>query len=231
MSEGLFQWIGESFAKGGVIRSGAIHSYDKYHRSVAIQSFSNAIVSEVGFPTLSASSRDRWVLNIRLAPEAVRAFKGNGAVIGFTAPLAKASILASNFRFSIPGLPTSHVIQIEGFTWQQTLVAPRKGTTRTTLGGATSIVTPRLKLIIPMNDYDKWRDRWESLVISGTAGASTLPTGTLEFFSPDLTARLPRIVFYDLAPISLHLSNMDANKEMLATFQVEFQVGRMEFAR
>src|SRR5687768_13133554 len=72
MSKAFYNWIKESFDHKQSRKSGAIIAADYDYKEISRHTFTNALISEIGFPALDASSKDAARMTLKLAPETTR---------------------------------------------------------------------------------------------------------------------------------------------------------------
>jgi hypothetical protein len=78
MTAAFYAWLQAAFACELVRKSGSILSADFNYKEVARRDFSNALITEISFPKLDASSKDPASLTVSFAPETTRRQKGTG---------------------------------------------------------------------------------------------------------------------------------------------------------
>jgi hypothetical protein len=95
--------------------------------------FTNALITEIGFPALDAASKDAAKMTIKLSPEYTRyTVTSSGEVIPKPDSQAQKKWLSSNFRLRIDGLAadTREVIKLEALVFKQKFVEHPIGESR-----------------------------------------------------------------------------------------------------
>jgi hypothetical protein len=85
MTKPFYQWIADSLAHNYSRMDGALIQADFNHKEVSRLSFVEALISEIGFPALDASSKDAAKLTLKFSPEICRVetkFQGGPAIGG-----------------------------------------------------------------------------------------------------------------------------------------------------
>jgi phage tail-like protein len=106
MSKGFYDWIKTSLSQSPTRKSGTVGVLDTNMKMRAVREFTNALVTEIGFPALDAGSKDAAPLAIKLAPELVRAKtiddKWHASFVAGANKL-DSKLAPSTFRFDYPG--------------------------------------------------------------------------------------------------------------------------------
>jgi phage tail-like protein len=184
-STALSQWIDDTLDRRPSRKSGAIVTYDTQGKEASRLSFTNALISEIGFPKLDAGSKDSARLTIKLAPELTRRSAGSGAA----APLQRAAAkkwLPANFRLTIDGLDCTHVSKIEALSIRQAIVEQAAGSVRDFETQPSHLEIPDVVATMPeshASDFYAWLD---DFVVKGRSSETDEKNGTLEFLSSDL---------------------------------------------
>jgi hypothetical protein len=190
---GLGAWVSASLDLQFQRKSGAVVFADHNFVERASLNFSNALITEVGFPALDAGSKDAAKMSIKFSPETTRFLDGGGGKVpGITFP--KTRLLASNFRLAIDGLDCKRVTRIEPIT--ATLVDDN-----VTNGDGVTQRQPvtwnytNLRLTLPESAAKSFIDYHQDFVIKGNSGDAQEKSGSLSYLSPDLKHELGRINF------------------------------------
>ena len=191
----LLDWLVESLTPGKpAYRDGAIQAADFNGNVVSERNFFNALVSEVGFPAMDGASRDAGLMEVRILPESTAVAAGGGTF----PPTPRPKVwLASNFRFSLGGLPTSRVSRIESFSISIEAVG----------GGpaGTTAHVPDLRVTFSAIDAGPWQAFFDDFVLNGNNGPASELTGKIELLTPDiseviLAVELGHVGIFGLAP-------------------------------
>jgi hypothetical protein len=201
MSKAFYSWITSSVAGRAPKLSGAIVGADANFKIFTEMNFFNALISEVGFPALDAASKDSAKMTVKFSPEFTRtAAKTGGSLPGGQVKSFK--WLASNFKFTLGGVDTSHVSKID------TLAIKMNFSSDSERGGSVlqEIDIPNFKLTLPESqaqDFIAWH---EDFVIKGNNSSENEKKGSLTFLSSDLKTELFRL---DLAGVGIFALDHD----------------------
>lgn len=228
MSRPIYEWMTLSLERDFEQRSGEVIAVDPSYQAVASREFSDALITEMTFPTLDGSSKDPAYLTVKFAPTGIAYKKGDGSTVaGPLAPKANAA-LCSNFRVEIGDLPTARVSKIDSFTIKQ-VVREAETTTRVRSTSPTTLEVPNLKLTVSMADLDPWQHWFEDFVINGKCSDADELSGSITLLAPDLTTELCRVDLAGVGVVSLQMNAAEANLEQVARFTVELYVESMAF--
>ena len=98
--------MGKNLRRSGVLR---VLDFDSKERELV--EFTDALVTEIGFPALDAASRDAFELTVRLSADTIRRGAGSGASALGSAGTKKRA-LVSNFSVSLDNLDLKRVSRI-----------------------------------------------------------------------------------------------------------------------
>jgi hypothetical protein len=129
--------------------------------------FFHAIVREVSFPALDASSREPAYVQITLAPEVTRRGAiGGRSTVSLSRNEAKV-FQPSNFRLAVDGLDTSRVNKVEGITLKQKVVEHVVGEMRDYQNEGAGSEVPNLRLTVSDATARTWQDWFDDFVVRG----------------------------------------------------------------
>lgn len=169
MSKGLYNWIKDSLDRNAPLRSGTITATDADFRVTSIGGFSNALLTEIGFPALDIAAKDPAYMTLKFAPELTNNKKGTGKISsqGFNPKEVIAKI-------EVGGVSSSRVSKIEAFTIKQSFQEGVKDQTR--------IDIPNLKLTLSDGPgLDSWVGWHEDFVINGNSDDGDELDGLINF--------------------------------------------------
>lgn len=216
MSKPFYEWIAASLQVKAEPRDGAVILADQNFEAKSGQQFFNALITEMGFPTADAGSKDPAYFTIRIAPERTRHVKAAGKVTDKLDQKKQKQWLPSNFRLKIDGLDCSKVTKIDGFTIKQAKV-PGK------------LEFPNLKITLAEVSADSW-SRWhEDFVINGKNGGGNEKDGSLECLSPNGQETLLTVTFHNLGIFKLSREKSEAGGDKASRMIAELYCERMEF--
>jgi hypothetical protein len=222
----LHDWIRDTLRGAkNLRRSGALVELDFQGRERARLLFTNALLTEVGFPGLDGSSKERAALTLRAAPEVARRSKGTGAAV----PIGKAKSkqwLQSQFRLSLDGVDTRGVSKIEAFAVKLRFVTAVAGATRDVAKVPTTLDIPNLSLQVSETHVDSFYAWLEDFVVRGNAGQDRERRGTLEWLAPN-GGVLGVLRLFQVGVVRVASAPIGANQAARA--HVELYVEQMDF--
>src|SRR5579862_469942 len=201
MNMPFYQWLKDTTDRTPTKQSGSIVAADFRFTSQTQLLFSNALINEIGFPALDASSRDPAMLTVRFTPASTSVSAGTG---GVTSVGRASSWLARNFRLTIAGLEaaTAHVDSIEAMTIQAPLIPNADG-----LLFAGPLNIPDLIVTLPESTAGPFYDWHQSFVVQGNNGDDQEKSGSLQFLAPNLSQVLFTLTFSHLGIYAIELVN------------------------
>src|SRR5688572_5884613 len=69
MSKHFYDWIKSSFDHKATRKNGAVIAADYNFNTMTVLKFSNALISEIGFPALDAASKEAAKMTLKFSPE------------------------------------------------------------------------------------------------------------------------------------------------------------------
>ncbi len=214
MSGKWFSWIAGALAGTGRRQDGVVIACDFDNNAKSQREFTEALITEIGFPACDAASKDAAVLAVKFEPRTVRTVKGSGKLSWNFKNASQRLWLPSNFRLEIDGLDCSKVSKVDALTFKQT--------SKDEPGG---LEVPNLKVTLPEASAQTWVAWHEDFVIKGNNDQSKEKGGRLVFLSPNRQTELLTLVFHNLGIFRLadekHQANGDAIKRMSAELYCE----------
>lgn len=201
MSKDFFEWIRSSFDHKVSPRDGSIITTDANLREISRLSFRDALITEIGFPALDASSKDVAKFTVKLSAESTQLTFGKGPALSGAVAKQKAW-LTSNFKITIDGLDTSRVNAVESLVVRR-VVVQNQGGGDFQEPAESYLEVPNLVITFPesrASDFYKWH---EDFVIKGNNGQEEERFGTLNFLSPNLKDSLFTLGFGHLGIFKL----------------------------
>ena len=200
----LIGWLTETLDGKYRRRNGALLTLDLNNTIVERLEFTNALLTEVGFPALDAASKNTVQLTARLALEHTRRLDGQGK-LGSADKAQKWG--AANFRVAIDGLECKRVMKIEPLVVGLNVVRADVREERIVEKQPIGVETPDLVVTLPLSDAKTFVAWHEDFVINGNCSEANEKTGTLELLSPTMTV-LFTIAFkglgiYELVPAAV----------------------------
>lgn len=232
MSKPFYDWIASTLSSQPTRKNGAIIAADYDLREVSRLEFTNALISEIGFPALDAGSKDAAKMTLKFAPEYTRRFKGRGSKLAAPVSGKQKTWLPANFRLRIDGLegPTSRVNKIEALVVKQKILEDSIGDGRDYEKEPASLEIPNLVFTTAEAYADDLYAWHEDFVINGNNGQDKEKSGTLEYLSPDLKQVLFKLEFKNLGIFKLTPEKAEAGSEQIRRVKAELYVEEMKFS-
>ena len=227
MSKTFFDWLQESFNGRHTRKSGAIIACDFNYKEKARRTFTEALISEVGFPALDAASKDAGKMTVKIQPEFVKSQVAPGPRLdpSRVKPAEKIDWDTSSFRFTVDGLEKACAsiarvgrVKVK-FPWLD----------HGDPAGAkepTKIEFPDLKFTLPEVTAKPFYDWYEDFVIKGNNGQEMEKTGSLEYVT---SAGILRLDFRGLGIIAVTPED-DEPGNGIKKVKVELYVEEMRFS-
>ena len=230
MSKQFYDWIQASFQHKYMRKNGAIISADYDHNEVSRLSFQEALISEIGFPALDASSKDAAKMTIKFTPEITRVQAAmGGSIKGDTQAKIQKKWLPSNFKLQIPGMDCTRVNKVEAIVVKQKNVENAVGELRDAEKEPANLEIPNLVITLAESHAKEFYDWHKSFVIDGICGEDAEKTGGLTFLAPDLKTELFTINFFHLGLFKLTPDKVESHSEGIRRIKVEMYCEEMTF--
>ena len=190
-------------------KSGAVVYLDASSREVCRLSFSNALITEVGFPALEAGQNEPAIMTVRLTCASTRRHRDSAGRTYNLNPNRGPSWLVSSFRLNLDGLgeTTSRTVRIE----ELIVRGPNPG----------SLAVPDLVITFPASSGQPMEAWLEDFVIKGNNGDAQKKSGTLEWLSPDLREVFGTLSFEHLGIHRLDPVMFDTGNRTLHLLQAQ----------
>ena len=235
MSKGFYQWIKDSFDHKYSRKNGAIVAANYNYQEISRLTFFNALIAEVGFPALDASSKDAAKLTVKLTPETTRTTTsaGGGPSISGkygTDSKVQKKWLPSNFRLRIDGLEEacSRVNKIEALVVKQKNVDHAVGEMRDYEKEPAYLEIPNLVVTFPESHGKGFMDWHEDFVIKGNNGDDREKNAQLTYLTPNLNEELFTITFKHLGVFKLTPDKVESGSESIRRLKAEMYCEEIE---
>ncbi len=229
MSSAFYQWIKDTFDYKSTRKNGAIVTMDYSYRVLSRMMFNNAMIKEVGFPALDASSKDTAKLTVKLAIEYSTKSNSTAPVAGGAfGPKLEKKWLPANFILRIDGLDDAmiRVNKIDPIIIKQKIVENVVGGQRDYEKAPSSIEFPNLVVTFPEShaaSVEKWRD---DFIVRNN---NSEKTGSLEFLSPNLQDVYFKLTFTNLGIFKLASDKIESGSEKIRRSKAEMYCEEMKF--
>jgi phage tail-like protein len=228
MSGVFYTWIADTLNRQTSRKNGAVVSADSNAEEVSRLSFQQALISEIAFPALDASSKEAAYLTVKIAPEMTRRTTGHGPQVNKTAHAQKQFVQA-NFRLDIPGLDCTRVTAIDAITIRQTLVEDPVGAVREYQKEPASLEIPNLAVVLQESRADSFYDWFDDFVIRGNNGADAEKSGTLQYLAPAGKDALFTLDFHGLGIFKLTPLKFESARESPRLVRAEMYCEEISF--
>jgi hypothetical protein len=221
MSAEFYEWLQAVCACEPQRKNGAILATDFNYKEIGRQEFVNALITEIGFPSLDASSKDPAAITVSFSPELTRRRPGKGNTIKPCTGRGQRKWLASDFRLNIDGLDCTKVNKIAPVVIKQAVIDDRL------IPG--KLEMPNLTVRLPESAAQSFFEWHEDFVIDGNSGSANEKKGQLEFLAPNLAQALFTIDFRGLGIFSLVPDKLEAGADPIRRVTAEMYCEEMTF--
>lgn len=229
MGQPLLDWINASFRGEHLRKAGAVIAADADNAARSRRDFTEALITEVGFPASDASAKETGNITIKWQAEKVDMSGGGGEKLQGNLSAKQKLFLPSNFRFEMGGLPCQSVSKIDAFTFKQAAVQDPIGDARIYQYTAGATEFPNIKVTFGMRDYDKWQAWFTDFVIKGNCAQENEVTGSLTWLSQNREKELARVTFKQCGIFKLSENANEAGKDGIKQGTAEIYCEEMEF--
>jgi len=223
----LLHWVAKSWRKEFCRHSGAITHGDTDHKAQFIHEFRNALIEEVAFPSLDATSKDTLWLKIKLRPEEVFTKFGDGHPLQANNAAKQKLCLCSAFRLKIDGVDTEFVNKIDGFTVKQAVKPVACGPMRLPELEPCSVTFPNLKITMTLG-HARSMHAWYEKLKKGVRDPAGERNGAIEFLTPDRKQVIFTIKLLDVMVTSFNIPKSEANQDQVKRCTFDLSVGWMD---
>jgi hypothetical protein len=227
MSAAFFDWVRSFFDRELLRKDGALIIADFNYQEAARREFAEALITEVGFPTLDTGSKDPAYMTVGLQPESTHFRLGKGGKVQPPAGKPK-SWLQSNFRFTLDGMEsaTTRVSKVDGFTVKMKVSEDGVGDTRS-FDSSFYLEIPNIVLTVPMIGVQAFLDWFDDFVVKGNNGPEAEKSGAIEWLSPNTKDVLGRVDLLQVGIVSIGETKVESNADSTTRFLVELYVEEM----
>ncbi len=241
MSRVFWERLKDSFERRNYSRiSGAVVAADYKFRERWRLEFAEALVGELTFPGLDASSKEPCRCVLKLLPERSKMSGGDGRddqgddyVVRDSKDQAKQHRWSpSNFGLNIDGLDATRVYKIEPITLRQKTVDYAIGEARGVQKEPVQVQFPNLIVTVPESHARSWWAWYQSFVVDGNNSEDQEKTGTLEYLSPSLgNTTLLALDFLGLGICKATIDKAEAGSESIrrVTFEMYCECIRFDY--
>jgi phage tail-like protein len=232
MSPSFWDWIKASLDDKPQRRTGALVGYDFNNNERSRRTFDRAVISQVKFPALDASSKSNATIQVTISPEKLTFKKGDGAKLkAETAPNETSKQkrwLTSNFRFELDrfkGDESLRTISVEAFTVKQNIISQNIGYELESRKAFGRLEMPQIVVSFPEHKGSEWVKWYEDAIVKGNRKDQTT-TGVLTYFSTD-KQELMRLEMSGISLSSLEIDKYDSTKSNIANITATLNIEGM----
>ncbi len=236
MSREFWTWLEASLVKRDYVRkSGAVVASNFDLRETSRIDFYNAVVAELGFPALDASSKDAARVTCRITPEytRVKVTPRGGSTVGGSQDRSKQRKWhRSDFRYRDDNLnpeDCARVSQIEAITIKQTVQPFKVGELRDYQVEPTLIEYPNLVLTVPESHSETFWKWYDDFVVKGKCSQDQEHTAMIEYLTPNLKDVLLTLNFQGLGVFKMTPDKADSASEKIRSVKVECYCEKIDF--
>lgn len=238
----VLQWIKDSLKGEYNRRNGSIVHADFKYRATMEQEFQDALIAEVGFPALDASTKEPAYLSLKIHPELLDLKKGDGNVLTVNFGDNKEKMwLPSMFRMTIcnvgegdppakPGavsIDCTGVNKIESISLKQKITPMYVGMNRLPQLEPAGIEFPNITVTMSAAYAGDFIDWHKTFVLEGKNTPDQEKTGYIEFLDSAGKKTLFTIILDRIGINSLTFEKSEANAEAIKRMKAELYVDAM----
>jgi hypothetical protein len=225
MSKPLLLWMKESFDHHASRKNGAIVGTNYDFKEISRLTFTNAMITEIGFPELETSSKEALAISLKITPEASRgALTPQGGKQISASPAMTGNkqkvIQAWNFRIAIDGLDCTKVARIDPIVLKQRVGTDHRPGT---------VEFSNIGVYLPENLAKSFVDWHDTFVIKGQNGEDKEKNGRIDILTqngdPVLTFELKHLGIFKLSP-----EKVEAGSENVRRVKAEMYVEQINFS-
>jgi SAM-dependent methyltransferase len=230
MSKAFYAWIADTLNRTYTHKDGAVVGFDQTLREMSRLDFHHALISEIGFPALDASSKEAAApLTVKIAPEYTSRQIGSRLQLDSSEVKAQRRWLRANFRLEIGGLDCTAISKIDALTVRQVFVEDAVGDSRD-YEQVGYLDVPNLAVELPESRAKTFYDWMDDFVIKGYSGANAEKTGTLRYLAPNLRDAYFTLTLHNLGIFRLAPLKIESGKETARRVRAEMYCEAISFS-
>ena len=231
MSKQFYDWLEKSLNYSYDRKDGAIITCDYDYQELVRLNFFEALIAEIGFPAVDASSKEPGKFNLKIATEYTELkYSQGGSVLPVPIdPVKQKRWTASNFRLQVDGFDCRRVLKVDAITIKQNIVENTIGERLIFQKEPAQIDFPNVVVTIPENEIEPWYKWHKEFVMDGKSDPSKEKSGSLAYLTSDLSAELFSLSFTNLGIIKFTPDKHDSASDKLRYVRVEMYCEEMRF--
>ena len=234
MSGSFWHWVRASLHRKPERRDGALVAYDFNQRERGRRTFRRALISEVAFPALDASSKAAAGLNIKFSPEHIGYEEGDGSTLSTqnnNNEMTKSKQwLACNFNFALERFKGDVALRnckVEAFTIKQNIIVNNIGAELEPRKEPGRLEMPQIVVSFPESMAKGWFEWFHKANRLGER-SDQYTTGQIQYLAPDNRQELMRIDLDGVSLISIEIDKLEAHRESIANVKCTLNVESMK---
>lgn len=233
-SVALLRWIQRSWDEKFDRQDGQIIHADQDYKAQFVQTFYGALIEEVTFPALDASSKDSGYLKVKLKPEKVVLDRGDGKSIKSEYQRYQKAWNSSAFRLNLDkDIDTSFINKIDSFTIKQGVKQVATGERRVAELEPTKLEFPDLKVTLSLAHADglfAWYQKTVGRDLEKALKPETQQecTGSIEFLTPSRRETMLELSLTGVAIKSFTIPKSEANNDQIKRCVCDLSVESMK---
>ncbi len=217
MSKAMYEWMQSTMTGKYQRKNGAITAADFNFKAISTMQFFNALITEIAFPALDASSKDAAHITVKFSPEYTKTAKG-GTAPARTIDKIQKHWLPSNFKLTIGDLDCTGVAKIDALVIKQKLTQADVGQVRDYAKEPRPVEISNLAVSISEAKAQSFYDWQEDFIIKGNSHSEK--QGTLQFLAPDMSP-LMELSLVNLGIFKCTPEKMEAGSENIRRVRAE----------
>lgn len=233
-SSSFWKWVKASLENKPERRSGALVGYDFNNRERSRRTFTGALLSEVGFPVLDATSKQPAYLTVKIAPETLTYQNGSGASLVYRQAnredTKQKRWLQQNFGLVLErfrGDTSLRNAKIEAFAVKQKIIDNPVGNRLEVSRELGRLELPTLQVTFNETRLHDWMKWYEEGTVRGNHPRE-LTTGAIVYYASDNRTELMRLELDGVALLNLEVQGYEAQKEQIARVRATLAMDRMK---
>jgi len=185
MGKPWYDWIARTMSGEIIRKDGAVIEMDPSFKEIGRRTFTNALISDIEFPTLDAAAKDPGKMTVSFVPEQLQLVAGSGKQ--YPPSGAKKNWLVSNFRLSIQGLEAAsqRATKINAFVVKQAVAVGPAGASKVSSIAPGPLEFPNLAVSVTEASSGPLYAWLDDFLVKGNNGPGKDRPGVLEFLAVD----------------------------------------------
>jgi phage tail-like protein len=237
MTGSFWDWVQGSLERKPTRRDGAVVAYDFDQKERSRRTFKAALISEIGFPALDASSKTAALLSVKVSPEHIEFAEGDGSRMTSQANnnemTKQKHWLSCNFNFALERFKGDSALRnckIEAFTIKQNIIVNNVGFEQEARKEAGRLDLPQIVVTFPESMAKDWFAWFDKANREGKH-ADQFTTGQIQYLSSDNRTELMRMELDGVSLLSIEIDKLEAHREGISNVKVTLNVEGMKLVR